>query len=187
MTRTLTLLVTVGFQAMSAAAQTEARAPSLSYENAMISIRLDPRTPRQMAGFYEARGFPDGALEVLRQSCFITVRIHNRSDTVIWLELENWRFVADTGEIRRLERADWSSRWDRLALPQRNRSTFQWTLLPESRDLQPDEPVGGNITLPISDRSFAVEARFAVGPRKRGRTRHIRIDGVRCAADDSPS
>ncbi len=183
--RTLPLLLAaaLGFQGRAVPAQAQEKAQSLSFENAMLSIQLKPRTPQQTAAFYEARGFPTSAVEVLKQSCFVTVRIHNRSNTVVWLELDNWRFVTDTGGIRRLERAYWSSRWRSLALPQRNRSTFQWTLLPESRDLQPDEPVGGNITLPTSDQPFAVEARFAVGPHKQGQTQRLRIDDVRCPGD----
>ncbi len=182
----LLLAAALGFQSRAVSAQAQEKAELLSFENAMLSIRLSPRTPQQTAAFYEARGFPTNAVEVLKQSCFVTVRIHNRSNTVVWLELDNWRFVAETGEIQRLERAYWSSRWRGLALPQRNRSTFQWTLLPESRDLQPDEPVGGNITLPTSDQPFAVEARFAVGRHKRGQTQRLRINDVRCAGEDSP-
>ncbi len=36
----------------------------------------------------------------------------------------------------------------RSDLPQANRSTFGWTQLPAVRDLQPDEPVGGNLVFP---------------------------------------
>ena len=158
----------------------------LVFENDMFSAQLHPRSPRQVAGFYEARGFPKRALEALRGSCFLTVRMHNRSPTVVWLELHSWRFLAGTRELQRLSRSDWDSRWRRLALPQANRSTFRWTLLPESRDLQADEPVGGNVTLPAIDIPFAVEARFATGAQKQGPMRTMRIENVRCAKDDSP-
>ena len=163
----------------------EPQAP-LVFENDMFSAQLNPRSPRQVAGFYEARGFPRRALESLKGSCFLTVRMRNRSPTVVWLELDNWRFFTGTRELKRLSRADWDSRWRRLALPQANRSTFRWTLLPESRDLRSDEPVGGNVTLPATDTPFAVEASFATGAQKQGPMRTMRIDNVRCARDDSP-
>ncbi len=157
--------------------------PARSFEDALLSIRLSPRTPQQVAAFYEARGFPPRAVHVLKQSCFVTVRIHNRSNTVVWLEPDNWRFLVRKDEIRRLDRPHWTGQWQRLGVSQANRSTFGWTLLPESRDLQPDEPVGGNITLPRTDRPFAVEARFATGADKQGKTLTVRFDDVRCAED----
>ena len=158
----------------------------LGFENALLSLWLSPRTPQQVAAFYEARGFPARALELLKQSCFVTVGIRNRSDAVVWLELDSWRFESGEGEIPRLDRSHWRRRWHELALPQADRSTFGWTLLPESRDLHPDEPVGGNITLPHTRLPFAVEARFATGANKEGPIQRMRIAGVRCARDRQP-
>jgi len=42
-----------------------------SYEDDLIRLRLIPRTPEQMAGFYEARGFPVAMIEELTQHCFL--------------------------------------------------------------------------------------------------------------------
>ena len=163
----------------------EQQAPP-AFENALLSIRLSPRSPQQVAAFYEARGFTRSALKLLQTGCFVTVGIHNRSNTVLWLELDNWRFFTEHSELRRLGRAYWNDRWQSLALSQASRSTFGWTLLPESRDLQPDEPVGGNITLPQTDRPFSVEVRFATGARKQGEPQLVRIDRVRCARETPP-
>lgn len=150
-------------------------------EHPDLRFRLGPRTPEQIAAFYEARGFPAAAIDALRQACFITVSMRNKSNKVIWLELKNWRLIRAAGEIQRLERSYWQEQWSRLDVPQANRSTFSWTLLPESRDLQPSEPVGGNITLPPTTEPFTLEARFKTGRDKRVGEMILRYENVRCA------
>ena len=117
-------------------------------ENDDLLVVLRPRTPEQMAAFYEARGFPQAALEHVSDACFVTVHIRNRSKRVIWLDLSAWRFSSDGQPLARLDRDHWQAQWDEIRLRQASRSTFGWTLLPEIRDLQPDEPVGGNLVFP---------------------------------------
>ena len=153
-------------------------------ETEALNFRLIPRTPAQMAAFYEGRGFPGAALEEVKKTCFMTTIIRNKSDTVIWLEPKRWRFMTDKGELERLDRAYWRSKWRRLNIPQAKRSTFGWTLLPETRDLRPDEPVGGNIVLPLTDRPFSLEARFATGSDKRGKELIVQFDTLRCPQDE---
>ena len=152
-------------------------------ETEALHFRLIQRTPAQMAAFYEGRGFPGAALEEIKKTCFVTAIIRNTSDSVIWLEPKRWRFLTDKGELKRLDRAYWRSKWQRLDIPQAKRSTFGWTLLPETRDLRPDEPVGGNIVLPPTDQPFSLEARFATGSDKRGKEIIVRFDKLRCPKD----
>ena len=152
-------------------------------ETDALRLQLIPRTPAQMAAFYEGRGFPRAALEEVKKTCFMTVVIRNKSQTVIWLEPERWRFLTEKGELKRIDRAYWQSKWRQRNIPQAKRSTFGWTLLPEVRDLQPDEPVGGNIVLPLTDQPFSLEARFATGSDKRGKEIIVRFDTLRCAKD----
>ncbi len=151
-----------------------------SVENRWMKLRLIPRTPEQIAAFYEARGFPGRAVEVLAQSCFITAIIRNRSDDVVWLELDRWRFESPAGTIERLDRAYWKARWQQLNVPQASRSTFGWTLLPEVRDLRPAEPAGGNVTLPQTDSTFGLEARFYTGADKSGEEIVVRFENLQC-------
>ena len=159
------------------------KAEELVIETEALNFRLIPRTPAQMAAFYEGRGFPGAALEEIKKTCFMTVIIRNKSRTVIWLEPERWRFLKEKGELERIDRAYWQSKWRQRNIPQAKRSTFGWTLLPEVRDLQPDEPVGGNIVLPRTDQPFALEARFATGRDKHGKELTVRFDRLRCAKD----
>lgn len=152
-------------------------------ETKNIKIGMFPRTPSQMAGFYEGRGFPDKAIEATRKYCFITVGMRNTGKQVIWLDLASWRFYNKHGEIQRTSRDQWKQTWQQLGVPLANQSTFNWTLLPEQRDLHPDEPAGGNITLQPVDGSFNVKATFATGKDKSGQPLVVELQNVRCLKD----
>jgi hypothetical protein len=161
----------------------DATRPQPAVENDRIYMFLRLSSPEQIAAFYEARGFPREAIERLRQTCFVMAHVENRGQEILWLELKNWRLVSDTGEIRRLDRHYWNEIWNEIKLPQASRSTFGWTQLPEMRDLQPGEPVGGNIILPASTRPFAMEADFHTGPHKRKDMIRVRFKDLVCAQD----
>ena len=83
-------------------------------------------SPEQISAFYEARGFPPGALERIRETCFITVHIDNKGDDVLWLETANWRITRDNQPVERLGQAYWDRVWDEIDLPRAKRSTFSW-------------------------------------------------------------
>ncbi len=152
-------------------------------ENEDFLVVLKPRTPEQMAAFYEARGFPPRAIERIRQTCFVTVHIKNKSGTVLWLDRKNWRFSSNDKELPRLDKAYWDTVWDEIGLPQANRSTFGWTQLPDVRDLQPNEPVGGNVVLPGTTESFNIEAHFLTGKDQRAGMRVIKFENIQCPRD----
>lgn len=150
-----------------------------------VTVRLIPRTPDQMAAFYEARGFPPRAIEAIRGACFVTVSIRNETGEILLLDLSRWRFMSGEIELARQTRADWKSRWEALRLPVSQGATFRWTLLPEHRDLWPEEPVGGNVTLAPQDRPFAVDARFSLGRDGDRGERQVVVPEVRCATESS--
>jgi hypothetical protein len=156
-------------------------APSVESEGLYMFVRLN--TPDQVAAFYEARGFPRDAIRRLRQTCFVMAHIENRSDKVIWLELKNWHFMSGQRELRRLDRNYWYRLWDEVDLPPASRSTFGWTLLPQERDLQPGEPVGGNLTLAATDEPFTLRAHFLTGKDRRAGMISVRFENLRCARD----
>jgi hypothetical protein len=153
--------------------------PSVESDGLYMFVRLN--TPDQMAAFYEARGFPDSAIERLRQTCFVMAHVENRGNKVIWLELKNWHFLTAQGELHRLDQSYWVHAWDDIGLPQANRSTFGWTQLPGERDLQPGEPVGGNVILPATDEPFTLQADFLTGKDKRAGMISVRFENLRCA------
>lgn len=158
--------------------------PEPHVENDRIFMFLRLHTPEQMAAFYEARGFPPDAIERLRQTCFVMAHVENRGKKVLWLELKNWRFVTATGELQRLDQDHWKAVWDEIDLPQASRSTFGWTQLPDERDLQPGEPVGGNMILPPTDAAFTLEADFHTGGDRRSGMVSVRFKDLRCAKDE---
>lgn len=148
-----------------------------------LQLKLSPRTPDQVAAFYEARGFPAPALVHIRAACFITVGLRNNTDKVVWLELARWRVTSANGSVQRLAREDWERAWTQADVEPAQRATFGWTLLPEARDLQPDEPVGGNLTLVRTSEPLTFEAVFKTGPNKRGGEIQLRYENVQCASD----
>ncbi|WP_455208633.1 hypothetical protein [Kaarinaea lacus] len=149
-------------------------------ENQFVKFGISARTPEQMAAFYEGRGFPKQAIEATTQHCFITVGMRNISKSKIWLDQSRWRIYNAQGEIKRTSRDQWKQKWQQLNVPLASQATFNWTLLPESRDLHPDEPVGGNITLQPTDTPFTIEAVFATGEDQQGKPLVIKIENVRC-------
>ena len=158
-------------------------APGMVVENEQLYLFVRLFTPQQIAAFYEARGFPKNAIERLRKTCFLMAHVENRGDEILWLDLQDWRFVGATGELRRLDREYWQAVWDELNLPQANRSTFGWTQLPEVRDLQPGEPVGGNLVLPLTAGPFTLEADFLTGKDRRHGRIEVRLRDLHCAQD----
>jgi len=149
-------------------------------EHKLITFRLIMRKPENIAAFYEARGFSSMALEKLQQPCFLSAIIRNHSDKVVWLELDNWRFTSEGREVTRYGRSYWDQQWQQLNVPMAHRSTFGWTQLPEQRNLQPHEPVGGSMALQRTDKPLTLEAHFNTGSDKQGETFVIRLEGLRC-------
>jgi len=158
--------------------------PGPFVENNDMLMVLMPHTPEQIAAFYEARGFPKKALELISKACFVTVHIENKSNRVIWLETANWELSSNKQTLQRLDKDHWDARWDEINLPLANRATFGWTQLPVQRDLQPDEPVGGNIVLNGDIRKFNIEARFLTGKHKRGGMLEVRFQDIDCQKEE---
>jgi hypothetical protein len=157
--------------------------PGPYVDNDRLFMLLRLHTPEQMAAFYEARGFPPAAIGHIRKTCFITAHIDNKSNTVLWLETANWHITAAGKPVTRLGRAYWNTVWDKIGLSQASRSTFGWTQLPDTRDLQPQEPVGGNIVLPRDGRSYTIEADFFTGKDKRQGMVRVTFENLQCAED----
>jgi hypothetical protein len=150
------------------------------YEDKDIVFRVVPRQPDNIVAFYQGRKFPQRAVEEIRKSCYITFLMRNKSNTIMWLDLENWRFSSEDKNFSRLRRPYWTAKWQALDIPQSFQSTFGWSLLPEQRDLHPDEPVGGSVTFTFTDKPIVVEARFKRGKNKDQGEKVIRFDQVRC-------
>lgn len=176
----VSLVASLGLPPGSAAAQER---DTYRYEDSQLVVRLRPRSPNQIAAFYEARKFPGSMIDLLRRQCFITVGIRNKGPEIIWLDLSEWRIESQGGEVTRRTRPWLNDRWEQMGAPMSARSTFRWTLLPELLDFRADEAEGGNIVLARQDAPFVIEARFDVGPERSGDAIVVRFDEVRCAQD----
>jgi hypothetical protein len=148
-----------------------------------LELELTPRTPDQMGSFYEARGFPENMLNIIRQQCYITVGITNHSNQRIWLDLSSWEFSAGGKILKREHRDYWKTRWKAMNIPLSKQSTFRWTLLPETLDYLPGEREGGNILLPFTRNTISLTATFATGDDKQGKKITIITDTLFCAED----
>lgn len=153
------------------------------FEHPRMTLRLTPRTPQQVAAFYEARGFPPQMVQALKARCFITVGIRNKGEEVLWHRLDTWRFRAAERELQRYDRAHWRARWAEMDAPMPAQSTFRWTLLPETHDFLPQEAEGGNVILERTREPFSLRAVFVAGEAKDGELIEVRLDGLRCAED----
>jgi len=164
-----------------AAATGAAATQPLAVSTEQIEIQFAPRTPNQLMSFYEARGFPAEMIDILRQQCFITVRIHNKSKEKIWHDLANWQFSHNGKPLTREPRNYWLDKWQTMNMPLASISTFRWTLIPEALDYLPDEEEGGNIILPRVKGPISVKARFATGDDKQGAALVIEYNELYCA------
>lgn len=143
-------------------------------------LSASTRTLEQIAAFYEARGFPKPAIEVLKQQCYLTVYFHNKSKNIIWVDLGNWRFTTADGPLPRRDRQYWKQQWSKMDLAMRFQSTFRWTLMPERLDFRPDEREGGNLTLPYSKQPIRLNAVLTIINNGEETRKPIQLDGILC-------
>jgi len=154
-----------------------------TYDDADLSLKLRARSPDQITAFYTARKFPKAMIDLLRGLCFITTRVGNNSDDILWLDLKRWHFSSADGAIERRDRAWLARQLDTIEAPAAARSTLRWTLLPERLGYRPGESEGGNLLLPRIDGPFRLDATFARGADGSGGETQLHIEGLRCAQD----
>lgn len=165
--------------AIALAQNTLAARERFSHEGIDFSVAVPE--PEQMVAFYSARGFPPAAIEEIRRTCYLGVGVFNKSDKVVWLELANWRIEDESGQpVQRITREQWNQIWERLNVPLASRATFGWTQMPESRDLQPQEPVGGNLAVISPNKPFKLIARFRTGADGKGEPIEMQVDKLQC-------
>ena len=169
------LLAALPFPAVAADATT------YDYDSSQLRVSLAPRTPEQMAAFYEARGFGQAMIDILSAQCYVTVLIENKSADIIWLDLAQWHFANADGDVARPDRDYWKQRWQSLDIPLAHQSTFRWTLLPERLDFRPGEQEGGNIILPRLGKPLKITARFDTGSSRTGPPIEVMFNEIHCA------
>lgn len=152
------------------------------YQNNGITFSISVRTPDQIRAFYTGRGFPEPAIRELESRCLLTVGIQNNRQDIAWLEPSNWQLITEHGaKVARVSRDELAARWEALHIPLASRATFDWTQLPESRDLYPGETAGGNIVVVPPGEPFTVTVRFATGTDKQGSPVTLQSSPLTCA------
>jgi len=152
-------------------------------ENQQIRMVIIPRSPQQMAAFYEGREFPRNAINETRNACFFTIGIQNKTKDILWLDTQQWQLSTESKQISLIDKSQWVQYWKKINLPQRFQSTFRWTLLPHQLDFQPGEREGGNITILRQDMPFNLTAQFNTGANKQGKIVSLKFKSLRCAQD----
>lgn len=156
-----------------------------------LEFSVEARTAEQLIAFYTARGMPANAVDEIARHCFLTVGMRNNRKDAVWLIPSRWRFIdQESGRaLKRMTRVQWQQAWQRLGVPASARNTFGWTQLPERRDLQPDEPVGGNIALVPAQAAFTLIAEFPLANGNSGpdatRSLRIRVSNLRCGGEEA--
>ncbi len=150
------------------------------FKNKQVSVKLNLRSPQQIAAFYEGRGFSKKMIAKLKSRCFITVSIHNKTKNILWHTLKNWKYTSSQGELQAFDRTYWKTLWNKMNIPLAHQSTFRWTLLPESLDFRANEHEGGNIILPYSNKAFSLEAIFKTKKNKSGKPIVVKIENIQC-------
>ena len=156
------------------------------YEDNDVYLRSIYRSPEQIYAFYEGREFPHAAIKRITQSCYVTIILKNKTDDVLWLEIDNWVFTKNNPKkdiIHRYKRDYWNKQWDEVNLKQAFRSTFGWTLMPDVRDLRAGEGVGGSIPIPMQTENFSLTLNFATGKNKQGKIKSITLPNIHCEQD----
>lgn len=151
------------------------------FEDEQLSMRISTGKPEQIAAFYNGRGFNQESINAIIKTCFVSVRIENKTYEALWLIPDDWRFYNSNGDpIRRIKRSDWKQTWTQTGLKQAHQSTFGWTQLPEIRDLRPNEPVGGNLTIAWQSRPFTLVANFRTDMDQSGEPRTLTFENLTC-------
>lgn len=149
-----------------------------------LTLQLMSRSSEQMQAFYEARGFPVGMLKEIEAVCFFTIGVNNNTSDTLWMDLSRWQAHDQHGKplvIR--NRSQWRQRWKQLGLPLSNISTFSWTVMPDARDLYPQERIGSNVTIERTARSMGpitLTARFPRGKDRQGGEVAVKLEKLKC-------
>ena len=150
-----------------------------------VSLRLTQILPDQVRGFYLARGFDAGSVELLAAGAcvFQTVLRNESARGAIEFSLADWRSVTAKGERPPKLEADWQKHWEKRGVPPAARTAFRYALYPTQHRYEVGDWNMGMTTyaLPLGSR---FDLRFVW--REGGYRREAILSGVRCAAGASP-
>lgn len=151
-----------------------------AYSDQDVFIRIVERSKIQLHAFYTGRKFNSAAIKEILKTCYVTAIIHNTSSDVLWLDLNDWEFNQQGIAIQRIKRDYWPPLWQKTDLEKAHQSTFEWTLMPDLRDLRPDESVGGSVVIPAQNQPFDLTINLAIGSERPGSVKSVQFKGLEC-------
>jgi len=150
-----------------------------------VSLRLTQILPDQVRGFYLARGFDAGSVELLAAGAcvFQTVLRNESARGTIEFSLADWRIVTARGERPLKLEADWQKDWGERGVPLAARTAFRYALYPTQHRYDIGDWNMGMTTYALSLGS-RFDLRFVW---REGDKRHEAVlAGVRCATEARP-
>jgi len=150
------------------------------FKTKQVRIKLRPRSPEQIAAFYFGRGFPLAMVNEIKQLCFITVSLHNRSKHKLLLDFTNWYFNSKTNALKRYTNSYWIKIWKKHKYPKPSIATFTWTTLKDQFEFQPDEYEAGNIILKRSSDLINIKGTLFLLKNNKPVPIKINFEGIRC-------
>lgn len=164
--------------------QENKKKPLIQINTRQYRIRLNPRTPEQIAAFYYGRGFPSAMVKKIQTLCFITIGVRNKTNGLLLLDFNNWKFQSAKGQVKRYTRTHWIAQWKKNQFPLRTIATFRWTVLPEKYEFQPDEGEAGNILLERTDQAFSINATLHLKRGNKTESLAVTFPTMKCASDN---
>lgn len=150
-----------------------------------VSLRLTQILPDQVRGFYLARGFDAGSVELLATGAcvFQTVLRNESARGAIEFSLADWRSVTAKGERPLKLEADWQKDWEKRGVPLAARTAFRYALYPTQHRYEVGDWNMGMTTynLPLGS---PFDLRFVW--REGDKRREAVLAGVRCATEARP-
>lgn len=158
--------------------------PDISIDRPELKFVMISRSSEQMQAFYEGRGFPADKVKEIASVCFLTTGVDNLTRDTLWMDLSQWEFRDRHGRVlEHRGREQWKQHWKQLGLKLAHISTFNWTVMPQERDLFPDEHIGSNITLVRTGKDMnpvTLTALFPLGKNKSGGPVIIKVENIQC-------
>ncbi len=163
---------------------------SWSLQQHSLALELVPHSPKEIKGFFIARGFPARIAEEISQQCVFQVVIKNSvaesseakiERPLLTVSLKQWR-VRHQGVVKAMKlKEQWDAEWTQGLVSDAARLAFRWATFPSEQEFAPvGDYAWGMITVGLPpDEPFALQVVWQEG--KQAFTQWI--ENMRCPKD----